>query len=214
MRIYAVADIHGREGRFSLIREKAVETEADLIVMAGDIAGFLSRRRIPEYVNTMPVPVFYVRGNSDSRGTDRMMSRFPHVTHLHERKVNCRGICFGGISGAFLLPFESRLCLAEKRMTARLAHFFSDVSILVTHPPPRNTLDRVMGRFPSGSRALRALTLRYQPRVLICGHIHEDPGMTFLGRTLVVNCSLAGKGAGALLEYPEDGEPRVTLLSG
>ena len=212
MRIYAVADIHGRAERFALIRKKAVETKADLIVMAGDITGFLSRRRIPAYLRDMPVPVFYVRGNSDSRRTDRLLSRYSHITHLHERKVNCRGICFGGISGAFLLPFESRMCLSEHRLAARLDSFFSDVSVLVTHPPPRNTLDRVLGRFPSGSRALRRLTLRYQPAVLICGHIHENPGMTFLGRTMVVNCSMAGKGAGVLVECSQGGKPKATML--
>jgi hypothetical protein len=212
MRIYAVADIHGRAERFKLIRTKAIETAADLVVMAGDIAGFMSRRRIPEYLNTIPVPVFYVRGNSDSRHTDRLLNYFPHITHLHEKKVICRGVCFGGISGAFLLPFESRMCLLEKRMTARLDRFLNDVSVLVTHPPPRNTLDRVMGRFPSGSRALRELILRYQPSVLICGHIHENPGLTFLGRTMVVNCSMAGKGAGVIVECPAGGKPQAAML--
>ncbi len=97
-------------------------------------------------------------------------------------------------------------------MIARLDTFFSDVSILVAHPPPHNTVDKVMGRFPSGSKALRQLTLKYQPSVLICGHIHENAGAAFLGRTLVVNCSMAKKGAGMLIDYQEGKEPQATML--
>ncbi len=212
MRIYAVADIHGRVDRFDLIRKKVVETAADLIVMAGDISGFLSHQRIYGQLRSMPVPVFYVRGNSDRRRTDRQMRQDPRVTHLHLKKVNFRGLCFSGISGTFLLPFESRLCLAENRLTARHDTFFRDVSVLVTHPPPRGTVDKVMGRFHSGSRALRTLTLTCQPRLVICGHIHENTGTVLLGRTLVVNCSMAKEGAGVLVDYHGDDLPRATLL--
>lgn len=212
MKIYAVADIHGRAERFGLIRKKAVEMEADLIVMAGDISGFASRRRIAGHLKTMPVPVFYVRGNSDRRRTDRLLTRHPHVTHLHEQKVDCRGVCFGGISGTFLLPFESRLCVREKRLTARLDLFFRGVSVVVSHPPPRGTVDMVMGRFASGSRALRRLTLAHQPPLVICGHIHENAGTTFLGKTMVVNCSMGKQGAGVLVDYSDGSEPRAMML--
>jgi len=212
MRIYAVADIHGRVDRFELVRKKAVETEADLIVMAGDISGFFFNRWIPGQLTSMPVPVFYVRGNSDRRATDRYFQHDSSVTHLHLKKVHYRGECFSGISGVFLLPFESRLCLAEKRLLTRLDTFFSDVSVLVTHPPPRGTLDRVMGRFHSGSRALRELARKYQPSLLICGHIHEETGATFLGRTLVVNCSMARKGAGVMVDCHNGALPRATIL--
>lgn len=212
MRIYAVADIHGHVARFDLVRKKAVETEADLIVMAGDISGYLSYKHIPDQLKSMPVPVFYVRGNSDGRQAARLWQHDSRVTHLHLRKVNYQGLCFAGISGVFLLPFESRLCLAEKRLTSRLATLLSDVSVLVTHTPPRGTVDKVMGRFYSGSRALRALAMKYQPALLICGHIHENTGTAFLGRTLVVNCSMAKKGAGVLVDYQAGVCPRATLL--
>ncbi|MEW6077730.1 MAG: metallophosphoesterase [Thermodesulfobacteriota bacterium] len=212
MRIYAVADIHGRKDRFALIRKKAVETGADLIVMAGDIAGLNSHPHVHDLLKSMPAPVFYVRGNSDRRRTDRMLLADPLITHLHLNKVRIQGLCFAGISGTFLLPFSSRLCLRENRLLSRLNDFFNDVSVLVTHPPPRGTVDRVMGRFHSGSSALRALTLTCQPCVVICGHIHEHAGTVFLGRTLVVNCSLARQGAGALIEFRNGDPPEATML--
>jgi Icc-related predicted phosphoesterase len=212
VKIYAVADIHGREERFALVRDKAAETGANLIVMAGDIAGFWSRSRVYDQLRSLPVPVFYVRGNSDRRRTDRRLSRDPRITHLHLNKVRFQGVCFAGISGTFLLPFDSRLCLRENRLASRWRGFFNDVSVLVAHPPPRGTVDRVMGRFPSGSSALRSLTVSCRPRLVICGHIHEHSGTAWLDRTLVVNCSLARKGAGALVEFQNDDPPRATML--
>ncbi len=214
MRILAVADIHGRIDRFEKIRKTAVKTRPDLIVMAGDMAGFFSHARIPDQLRTMPAPVFYVRGNSDRVKTDARFQNDSRVTHLHLQKIHFEGLSFTGISGAVLLPFESRICLKEKRLIDRHDNLFRDVSVLVTHPPPRGTADKVLGRFHAGSPALRALVRRYQPSLLICGHIHEHPGAFFQDRTLVVNCSLGKTGAGVLLECKAGLPPRAEMIPG
>lgn len=213
LRVYAVADIHGRPERFDLIRAKAVETAADLIVMAGDISGFLFHHRIPDQLSTMPVPVFYIRGNSDRKRTAGRLKHIPGITHLHLKQVPFRGWRFAGISGTCLIPFDSRLSFREGRLAELYnGDWLVGASVLVAHPPPRGSLDRVMGRFHAGSKALRAMTLKYQPSVLICGHIHEDAGAAVLGKTLVVNCSMAGTGAGVLVDCRAGSPPRATIL--
>ena len=49
------------------------------------------------------------------------------------------------------------------------------------------------------------------PRLVLCGHIHEQPGVARIGKTVVVNCTL-GRGGGALIEMVEAERPRVTML--
>lgn len=213
MRIYAVADTHGRPARFAMIRRRAESLGADLLVVAGDVAGRFSENRSLEALSDMPVPVLAVRGNSDRPHMTHAASARENITWLHLNRVEVGGLVFSGISGTFLLPFDSRLCFAEKRLVARTGDCFEGISVLVAHPPPRGVLDRVFGRLHAGSTGLRKIVTRHRIPLLICGHLHEAPGVERLEETLVVNCSIGRKGAGALIHYTEGAPSRVEMLT-
>ena len=53
---------------------------------------------------------------------------------------------------------------------------------------------------------------RYAMRARICGHLHEAPGVALLNETLVVNCSIGGKGGGALIDFKKGEAPQVEML--
>ena len=55
MLIYAVADIHGKPERLSLIRKKINDTAPDVLVVAGDITGYIRPVPTIEALNNMPV---------------------------------------------------------------------------------------------------------------------------------------------------------------
>ncbi|MFZ5564961.1 MAG: phosphoesterase, partial [Thermodesulfobacteriota bacterium] len=80
------------------------------------------------------------------------------------------------------------------------------------HPPPRGALDRVFSRFHAGSDGLRRIVTRHRIPILLCGHIHEQPGVERMEETLVINCSIGRKGAGALIDCAEGQKPRVEML--
>ena len=84
--------------------------------------------------------------------------------------------------------------------------------LVVAHPPPRGTLDEVFGRFHSGCRSLQKIVVNKQPRLLICGHVHERPGTLFVGETLVVNCSMGRKGAGILINLDKGMPPEAEII--
>lgn len=212
MKIYAVADIHGKTERFDLIREMAVTVEADCIVMAGDIAGCLTQKRSAAQIAKMPLPVLAVRGNSDRCAPEKTIWPTVSISSLHLRKIDVGGVCFSGISGTCLLPFESRLRFRENRFYARVGSFFEDVAVMVAHPPPRGVQDKVFGQFHAGSSILRQIVLTCQPEILICGHIHEQAGAAHLEQTLVVNCSIGRIGKGALVNYQPGSPPSVDFL--
>ncbi len=212
MRIYAVADIHGRTDRFQRIRQKAAETEADVLVMAGDIGGLFSQKRAVREMDRMPIPVLAVRGNSDRKQMETDWHTAANISSLHLRKVFFQDIAFSGIGGTFLLPFESRLRFSEKSYVSNPYSFFQDVAVMVVHPPPRGVLDKAFGRFHSGSPAVRELVLRNKPSLLLCGHIHENTGWGYLRNTLIVNCSIGRSGSGAVVDFDGQKPADVRLL--
>lgn len=85
-------------------------------------------------------------------------------------------------------------------------------TVLVVHPPPRGILDRAFGKVHVGSRRLRGFLLQTRPRLLICGHVHEDSGAASIGRTLVVNCALSRDCGGALIEVAPGTAAKVEII--
>jgi Icc-related predicted phosphoesterase len=62
------------------------------------------------------------------------------------------------------------------------------VDVLISHSPPFNTsCDILWDGKHVGSKPLRRYIDRYQPIVVLSGHIHESPGTDTIGKTLVVN---------------------------
>jgi Icc-related predicted phosphoesterase len=206
MRIYSVADIHSRAERFSRIRRNIEAFEPDLLVVAGDLCSYINPRHVVPELYGMAVPVLAIRGNSDPRRVDDLLENHPNTTSLHLKQVIVDGTAFVGVSGTIPVPFRTRMRLREKRLRARLESILNKESVLVTHPPPFGTLDEVFGEFHAGSSSLCKMISICQPRVLICGHIHEGEGTAFIGNTLVVNCSMGRGGSGAIIDL-ENGRP-------
>ncbi len=211
MRIYGVADIHSRVGRFARIRRNIEKLKPDLLVVAGDLCSYINPRQVVPELYSMPAPVLAIRGNTDPRRVDDLLEQHPNTTSLHLKQVVIDGTSFVGVSGAIPVPFRTRMRFRERRLRNRLESLLNEDSVLVTHPPPFGTLDEVFGKFHAGSPNLHRIVSICQPRVLICGHIHERPGTAFIGNTLVVNCSMGRGGAGAIIDV-ENGRPAEAYL--
>jgi Icc-related predicted phosphoesterase len=94
----------------------------------------------------------------------------------------------------------------------RAAALLDRESILVVHPPPRGVLDTAFGRFHVGSSGLRRFVERYQPRVVICGHVHECAGSAVIAETMVVNCSMGPGNTGVLIEYNPGCKLKISMI--
>jgi Icc-related predicted phosphoesterase len=212
MRIYAVSDIHGRTEKLSKIRANVDEHNPDVLVVAGDLTSYHGYRRVVSALNEMGLPVLAVRGNSDLPIVDRLLRSFPRTDSLHLKEAVLNGVRFTGVSGAIPVPFRTRLRWIERPVIERVDVLVSAQSILVAHPPPRGTLDEVLGRFHAGCGVLKEIVLKKQPYMLLCGHIHERPGTARLGKTMVVNCNMARGRAGAMIDWEPREDPFVRML--
>lgn len=210
--IYATADLHGHLDRLNRIADNVAALKPDVLVIAGDITGHQEPAAYIRRLNDLPVPVLTVRGNMDAQEIERLIESCPNVISLHQREVTITGVRFVGMGGTIPVPFLSRICLQEKQMIAAMDHLIHRDSVLVAHPPPYGTLDEGFGNIHAGSRGLRRLLLEKQPKLLICGHIHEKPGWALIEKTTVVNGSMGRGGEGALIALIGDAAPMVRML--
>jgi Icc-related predicted phosphoesterase len=212
MRVYAVADIHGKPARMAEIQGIMSELQPSALVVAGDITGYFNPEAVINRLNQLPAPVMAVRGNSDMKKVDRLLDFYPNTSSLHLSVQHLGGIDFIGISGTIPVPFSTRISWQEKKILSALTAMVADDSVLVAHPPPRGLLDMAFGKFHAGCRGLQHLVERCRPRLVLCGHIHECPGIVSTGQTTVVNCSVARHGRGAVVNFNTEGSFRVEML--
>ncbi|MFX1452079.1 MAG: metallophosphoesterase [Promethearchaeota archaeon] len=67
-------------------------------------------------------------------------------------------------------------------------------SVYIIHSPPFNCeLDRVHDGRIVGSIDIRKFIEKNQPKLVLCGHIHESGGATFIGKTKCMNAGQLGK---------------------
>jgi hypothetical protein len=211
-RIYATADLHGYRDRLECIAEQVRAWKPNVLVIAGDITGYRDAVGFIRRINDLPVPVLTVRGNMDAQAIETYIEQCTNITSLHQKTVTIDGVRFVGMGGTIPVPFSSRICLWEKRMFTEMEPLIDSNCVLVVHPPPYGTLDEGIGSLHAGSRGLLGLVLEQQPKLLICGHIHERPGWAFIGRSLVVNGSMGRSGAGAMITWCDDSPPQVCML--
>ena len=212
MRIYAIADIHGKKEHIETIYAVLEKFSPDLVVAAGDLSHFFNWRTSLAQLDSLPVPVLAVRGNTDFRRTEPHIAQAGNLDLLTHTPREINGFSFVGSGGTFLLPFASRICLNEKKRLASLPSPMDMDTILVVHPPPKGICDRVGGKISAGSKNLALFIEQASPGLVLCGHVHEQPGKAMLGNSLVVNCSMSRSGAGAVIDLEKNSPPRVNLL--
>jgi len=199
MKILAVADIHGAQYRLNLVLKNIERYSPDLVAVCGDITQFGPGELAKNFLNQIPVDTVAVTGNIDPPDVKKGIDE-SKATKIELKKVVKKGIPFVGVSG--INPNHFKI-LKDKKLVDKQ-------TVIVTHIPPYETMDKVFIGMHKGSKELRELVNNIKPRLVLSGHIHEDPGFVKVGDTIVVNCSMGKKGEGALININE--KISVTML--
>jgi Icc-related predicted phosphoesterase len=202
LHLYAAADIHGRRNRLDRLCRAVADCRPDVVVLAGDVTGWLAPKRTRDRLAGLPVPVLTVFGNADPPWARRVLSNTPGIVPMDLREASVCGEHIVGVSGTVPLPFATRIrWIGEGRAMEKLSALVRPKTILVAHPPPRGVVDRVLGRWHAGCGSIAKVVRTTPPSLMLCGHIHEAGGIGRLGSTQVVNCTLGNGGAGALITF-------------
>jgi uncharacterized protein len=189
-----IGDVHAHHKRLEQVCQHIEGKLADGVLLVGDLGSndlAISRERtrggdflylksveaVLERVARLGVPYAYVPGNHD----------LPDLSlpgNVDRRVVDVAGFKVGGIGGAGPDQFGFAYEWEEWEVRQRKA---LDCDVLLSHCPPRRTaLDRMHDGRHVGSEAI-AERARAHKGVLVCGHIHEAPGVLRIGDCLAMN---------------------------
>ncbi len=208
MKVLAVADIHGSQYRLNLVLKNVAAYQPDLVVVCGDITQFGPGELATTLLNQIPVQTLAIPGNIDTFDVDEGITK-SNATNLHKRRVVIHGLPFIGIGREIPTPLYD-IMIIDGKAQKPLQEIVDSTSVLVTHYPPFKLQDKIFIGTHGGSKELRSLVDTSKPLLVLCGHIHEDPGVTQTEKTTVVNCSLGKRTEGAIIEI--DKTVMVTIL--
>jgi len=212
MRIYAVADIHGKIEKIAKIKTVIAQESPDILVIAGDITNYVSPLKTLDLLKDIPIPILGIRGNSDFKHVETLLQAQENTTLLSHVPLIYQNLRFVGLSGTIPLPFISKISLRENRFLDRLKPGITPQTIMVVHPPPRNICDKVGNRFSAGSFCLQNFIENHPPLMVLCGHIHEQAGYQFIKNTLVVNCAMNRYFSGAIIQCGKSNGLNIKMI--
>jgi Icc-related predicted phosphoesterase len=187
MNILAFSDLHMARNRATDL--VAAAATADLVIGAGDFCNH--RKGLPEAMEMLAgitAPMVLVPGNAESADELRAAAR-DNMTVLHGEAATVAGMrCFGLGYGVPTTPFGDWSCdLTEAEADAMLSTCGA-ADILVLHSPPKGIADETSDGLSVGSTAIRDAITRIQPKLAVCGHIHDSWGVTGrIGRARIAN---------------------------
>jgi Icc-related predicted phosphoesterase len=169
---------------------------ADVVVGAGDFGNVRRDVRVCiDVLRAIDRPAVLVAGNNES--TDELVHAcrdWPQAHVLHGSGVTVAGVAFFGLAGGVpVTPFGAWSYDFTEGQAAELLAGCPEGCVLVSHSPPRGTVDVASNGKSLGSTAVRGAILRVRPLLVVCGHIHGSAGQhVLLGDTPVVNAGPAG----------------------
>ncbi len=187
MRILAFSDLHNSAAHAADLVTASVD--ADLVIGAGDFCNY--HEGLAEgmaLLNGLAAPLVVVAGNHES--TDNLRAAVPlGVTVLHGESLTFGGVTLFGVGhGVPVTPFGDWSCDLNEAEATVLLDRCSRVDVLITHAPPFGLGDKTSAGVSVGSTAIRAAIERVQPKLALCGHIHDSWGIEGdIGDTRVVN---------------------------
>jgi Icc-related predicted phosphoesterase len=209
VRIAYVVDVHDRSD--AVIHAAARIGEIDVLVVGGDLTTYGTpddAERAVELWRALAPRLLAVAGNCDSPAIDERLVELG--VSIDGRGVTIGEVGLAGVSAAPHSPLHTPHEVPDDELGMRGAAALSEVGgcavrIFCPHAQPYGTAcDLLRSGEHVGSPALRALVEREQPRLVLCGHIHESRAQDELGRTLVVNPGPVAAGDYGLVEIGED----------
>ena len=204
MRVLAFSDLHrDLDAAASLVERSG---DANLVVGAGDFASIHEglEETLGALAGMRTAPLMVVPGNNETEDALREAVADSPVQVLHGNWATVMGgmredeprqmTVFGVGAGIPTTPWDWSFDLSEEEAAAKLQDVPEGLDLLILHSPPYGHCDQSSQGDHLGSRAILEAIERAQPKVAVCGHIHESWGAeSRIGDTQVFNLGPAGR---------------------
>jgi Icc-related predicted phosphoesterase len=192
MKIVAISDTHGYHTKLKV-------PDGDILIHTGDVSSQGKEFEIILFLNWFAEQPHkhkvFIAGNHDfyfeRTPTSDVNKIIPdNVTYLNDSGVTVEGI---RIWGSPIQPWFYDWAFNRQRGMEIKKHWDmipENTDILMTHGPAYGILDATTRGEKVGCRDLREAIERVQPKLFVCGHIHEAYGILDNGQTTFVNASV------------------------
>ena len=191
-KILAASDIEGDVSATRKLAEKADKENVDLVVLAGDLTGWVEGEEVLKPFVDKGKKVVFVPGNHDSSEFAGFLSKLYGAKNVGEHYVRHEDVGIFGIGSP-----DGALSLDEDKTFKKLKKDFKMVKdlekkIMVSHLNAAGTKSEFSGI--GGSEGVRKAIDEFQPDLFLSGHIHEAEGLKEkIGKTKVVNVGKKGE---------------------
>jgi uncharacterized protein len=193
-KILAFSDLHRDLGVARDLAERSAEV--DVVIGAGDFASVHEGlTEAIEALSAIKTPTVVVPGNNETEDALRAAcDGWEAATVLHGDGAEIDGLSFYGLgAGVPVTPWDWSFDLDEEAAAAKLAGCPAG-AVLVVHSPPLGHCDASSAGEHLGSTAVLEAIEQKQPRLAVCGHIHESWGAeSTVGSTPVFNLGPEGR---------------------
>ena len=197
LRILSFADIHGSQYRLNIILNNIKKYNPDMIIICGDITQFGPGDVALNLLNQINKKTLAIHGNIDTNNVLKSIDK-SNAINIHLKRIIINNIKFVGIGGD--IQFSNKLKIKVNNSFQKLGDILNNSTILITHIPPFGLQDKIFLGLNSGSKHLRNIIDKYSPRMVLCGHIHENPGFIKYNNTIIINCSIGKRGGGSIID--------------
>ncbi|MBC5833810.1 metallophosphoesterase [Flavobacterium sp. F372] len=192
MKFVIISDTHGQHKNLTL-------PKGDVIIHAGDISQRGKESEIIDFLNWFKDLDFkykiFIAGNHDfffeKTSENDIQKIIPeNIIYLCDSGIEVENI---KIWGSPITPWFYDWAFNRPR-GAQISHHWQlipiDTDILITHGPAFGKLDKTTRGENVGCEDLLHIIESIQPKVHICGHIHEGYGQTTSSKTKFINASV------------------------
>ncbi|MCO8123461.1 metallophosphoesterase family protein [Stieleria sp. TO1_6] len=170
--------------------------DVDLVIGAGDFANrHQGLSDTLDILSGIDKPTILVPGNGETVEELREATRdWKSASVLHGEGCERLGVSFWGVGGGIpVTPFGAWSYDFDEQQAEQLLAGCPKDAVLVVHSPPLDTVDRDSSRRVRGSQSIRDCVIAKHPKLVVCGHIHDDwEKQVQLGTTLVLNAGPRG----------------------
>lgn len=174
MKILAFSDLHRNLKRASMLVE--MSSRADVVIGAGDFASVHEGlEETIDVLSAIKMPTVLVPGNNETDEALREASAgWSAATVLHGGAAKIEGVDFFGLgAGVPTTPWDWSFDLTEEKAAVMLT-FCPPKAVLVVHSPPYGSCDSNGTGDHLGSQTILHAIRGKEPRLAVCGHIHES----------------------------------------
>lgn len=190
-----------------------IDPSVDFAIHAGDITnyGFKRQSSLPwdsslKSFIASPRPIYWVPGNHDIKlRHDTVLEG--NTINILEKKKEVLGLTIKGVSLSVcynqpsIAIYWDHMTAVKREEEKYYSTFLNEyVDIVVSHSPPSGPIGSEVECGDIGSECLLEYIEEYQPKLVICGHVHNPLCREQqIGNTLVMNVARTSK----IIEYEE-----------